>query len=562
MRLDAMLRFAVGSALAALTGAFGLQRIRSVDYWWHLETGEWIARTGSVPRVDVFSHSVAGAPYVDIHWLHQLGLHALHATGGHAAVVVAKLVLLGLIVALLGLAVEFRRRPGLAAAALALALCALSERVTARPELTTFALLAAELLLLERHRRSPGPGVFAIVAIQLVWVNVHGLFMVGLGVIGIAFAGEGLDALRFGRRADTVRRMATLAAVGLLSGAVSLLNPNGWDGLVYPLQQLLMIGSSEMRSAVGLQSAELRPLAHHWRETNPLVLVGFLGLTGLGGLALLLARRVRAFDVLLWVVFVALSLLAVRNVALLGVVGPLVLVRNLADVLDRWHASAIGERALAFVVCPAVLALAAWTASGRLALDLRLLHAPGVGVVEGLFPVAAADWIVRERPPGPLYHHMADGGYLIWRLHPDYPVLADGRLEVYGDQASELFQTSRRGFQQLDRRFGFGTVLLAYNHYDFTELLAWLLEGRRWRLAWVDDVSVVFVRRDPGVRAVPDLDVRADDLFPPHAQGRSLSDLFARRGRARFYAATRQPVRAARELEALRARYPAWVGGP
>ena len=63
-----VLLFAFGASLA-------LQKIRTFDYWWHLRTGRLIAESGAVPKVDSYTYTVAGAPWVDIHWLHQLGLH-------------------------------------------------------------------------------------------------------------------------------------------------------------------------------------------------------------------------------------------------------------------------------------------------------------------------------------------------------------------------------------------------------------------------------------------------------------------------------------------------------
>ena len=55
-------------ALAALAGAFSLQRIRSFDYWWHLASGAFIVRTGAVPRTDPFSYTAAGDRWVDVQW--------------------------------------------------------------------------------------------------------------------------------------------------------------------------------------------------------------------------------------------------------------------------------------------------------------------------------------------------------------------------------------------------------------------------------------------------------------------------------------------------------------
>ena len=80
-------------SLLAFAASLSLQDIRSFDYWWHLRTGQLIAETGAVPRVDPYTFTVPGARWIDIHWLHQLGLYGLHALGGHAAVVVGKLAL-------------------------------------------------------------------------------------------------------------------------------------------------------------------------------------------------------------------------------------------------------------------------------------------------------------------------------------------------------------------------------------------------------------------------------------------------------------------------------------
>ena len=73
--------------LLALAATLGLQKIRSNDYWFHLRTGALIAETGAVPHVDPYSYTAAGSPWIDVHWLHQLGLHGLYSLGGHDAVV-------------------------------------------------------------------------------------------------------------------------------------------------------------------------------------------------------------------------------------------------------------------------------------------------------------------------------------------------------------------------------------------------------------------------------------------------------------------------------------------
>ena len=54
------------------------------DTWWHLRSGEYIVRTHSIPRQDVFSHTVAGRPWIDHGWLAQIVIYLLYAAFGYA----------------------------------------------------------------------------------------------------------------------------------------------------------------------------------------------------------------------------------------------------------------------------------------------------------------------------------------------------------------------------------------------------------------------------------------------------------------------------------------------
>ena len=94
------------------------------------------------------------------------------------------------------------------------------------------------------------------------------------------------------------------------------------------------------------------------------------------------------------------------------------------------------------------------------------MREPGLGWMRAMYPVAAADWIEARRPPGPIAHHMSSGGYLIWRLFPTYPVMADGRLEVYRSRPEVLELRDSRSFAELDRTYRFGSVLVHFALFE------------------------------------------------------------------------------------------------
>ena len=501
--------------LFGFAALLALQDIRSFDYWWLLRTGQLIVETGAIPRVDPYSYTAAGARWIDIHWLHQLGLYGLYSLGGHSAVVVGKAALLVALVALLAPLGYRPERSWLSLLALVLLLLNVCQRVMPRPELPSFVLLAAVLALLDRFERKGDAWLYAIVAIQLLWINVHGFFAVGIAVCAIHLAGELLRPLGAsgGRlRWDRVRRLTT---VTVLAALTSLANPNGLEGALYPLQQLGMVGSAEARGYFGRIIWELRPPLDGMK---PLVLSFFLVLAAASlAVVALNWRRVRECDVLLWAAFFYVAVGARRNVALFAIVATPILVRNANSVLGSRLQS---TRAWAIATALAALLLTGLVsdvASNRFYARMGVLRSTGLGVNPHFVPVDAVDWIEQARPPGPIAHEMADGGYLIWRLYPDYKVMSDGRLEVFG---AELFETldlyDPESFAALDRQHRFGTVFAHHSLLGLRKLLGWLYRQPDWRLSYVDDLAAVFVRApEGGDSPYPEVDLEARVLFPP-----------------------------------------------
>jgi len=556
---------AIWISLLALGFALGLQKIRTFDYWWQLRTGALIMETGEVPKHDVYTYTVPGARYIDIHWLHQLGLHGLHSLGGHDAVVVTKALAVCALIAILAPIGHRRERPWLSALALGLMLLVAADRFMPRPELPSFLLLAAFLALLDRHERRGDNWLFAIVPLQLIWANVHGLFALGLAVCAIYLAAAVLRPLVApGERIDAgaVRR---LAAVTVLGGLACLLNPNGIDGALYPIQQLGMIGPPEDRGVFGSVIAELIPPIGGGREQAPLALVvlGALAFLSLAAMAWNW-RRVHAADPLLWVAFAYLALGANRNLALFSMVAAPILVRNANAALDRRSLPRHAATAAGVAVVVALAWLAVDVARDRFFPRMGSFREAGLGTMEVFYPVGAAEWIAEVRPPGPICHHMADGGYLIWRLFPDYKVMVDGRLEVYGaERFIELQVAEPERFKALDAEHRFGVVLVHYGLIRADALLRWLHLNSNWRLAYLDDTTAVYVHRErSGLPWIRELDIDAPDLFPPLDRAKETSELVRRFGRTQFYMAMRRFEAALAFWEETIARYPDLAQGP
>ena len=176
------------------------------------------------------------------------------------------------------------------------------------------------------------------------------------------------------------------------------------------------------------------------------------------------------------------------------------------------------------------------------------------------FPVASADWLESRRPAGPLYHTMGDGGYLIWRLHPETAVMLDGRVEVFGERLFANLILPNSGapahFESLDAQYHFGVALITYRFFRSLEMLTWLHRNPDWRLVQADEVAALFVRRRPGEAQRPDLGCDNPALGSPKQRVSPAHDLKRREMRVSILIGLGCHGKARVLLENTLSRYP------
>ena len=114
----------------------------------------------------------------------------------------------------------------------------------ARPHVFTLVLLSVSMGMIEADRRGANPArIWWLVPITLVWTNLHGGFLVLIGLLGLAATGAAAEAWIHKPRGGQpdwapALRWAKLAAA---SAAVSFINPYGW-GFNCPRHPVLAFG--------------------------------------------------------------------------------------------------------------------------------------------------------------------------------------------------------------------------------------------------------------------------------------------------------------------------------
>jgi hypothetical protein len=495
---------------AVAVGAFivSLGPISDGDIFWHLAAGREIAQRGALLHADPFTVSAAGRPWIDVHWLFQLGAYVVVAAFGFAGLAVAKALLVGGGAMILTWAAERSGgTSGRAVAAVAIVGGLIADRhlVPMRPVILTLVFLALFLLVLERVRTGKGRARWPWVLLpllQAVWCNCQGLAPLGPALVAMYLVSAWLGSRGFRRwpfareEPSSVRPLALLLA---LCGLASFVTPYGFDAVLLPLRLLARItpGRANLFSTAVAENIPPFILA---RTAPELVWHLPWVLLSLAVAIALLRPRFHLAHLLAFVAFLALALMANRNLPLFyWVAAPLVAIalapglRRLAELLRPRLPLKTASLAALFALLGGEVALAV----------LLQTREPAPGSPTPFhFPVESARLLARLRVAGPVFAADQHGGYLSFAV-PSLRPYIDTRLvlhtgEEYADYLS-LFDSPER-FDALDGSAKFRAVVLATTYPDRALGLIWhLYRSPDWRLAYTDGYEVLFLREGPSL---------------------------------------------------------------
>lgn len=193
--------------------------IADPDLWGHTLYGMRAIEQGvATERVDPFSYTAPSARWVNHEWLSEYQFGLLWGSMGSWGLVLwrnlAVLTVFGLAAWSIG-----RSRASVAAAVLLLVLgaeCLSDFVVFVRPQLATFAIFAVSLAILRHHWDRPGSrSIWLLPVLMVAWVNLHGGFLAGVGILAVFAAGWGIRCWFEPSERDRLLQMATVCALTL-----------------------------------------------------------------------------------------------------------------------------------------------------------------------------------------------------------------------------------------------------------------------------------------------------------------------------------------------------------
>lgn len=386
-------------AAAALSCLFALSTftLADPDLWGHVRFGIDTIQTRTLPEVDPYSFT-QDRPWINHEWLSEMKMGAAYLLAGGAGLAILK----GLLVCTAWLVVLATWREVSAGARIvAFVLFAAGTArltLTMRPQLWSFlffAVMCAVLARLDVRRARWLPLLFA------VWANVHGGWVLGLGVTAVWLAA----AVR------SVKPNAMHAIVLLAFCAASTLATPYGVGLWRFIAETVRLGRD-----IG----EWQPV---W-TTPPANWVVWIGACVVSGWAALESGRMR------WPAIAVLGMLGyasmqVERLVPFFVIAAVVMVAPAARA--RWPAKP-GAPTVARRDVPVLAGFAA--AAGVAAIWITLQSVTCIRVAGNWVPDGVAVDMLRQAPPGRLVTFFDWGQYAIWHLGPRIQVSYDGRRET------------------------------------------------------------------------------------------------------------------------------------
>ena len=494
-------------AFFALTYAIlaGLRTARDFDLGWQLATGRWVAQHHQIPSVDVFSYTAQGET-----WIYPVGaglvFYAAYLVGGYALISwIGAAACCGTVALLL------RGGSAVSAGIAILAVPLIAYRTAPRADLFTVVLFAAFLSLLWENYRTGRAPLGWLPLLMVAWVNLHFGFVSGLGLVLAYIVTELLETVAGGeRRRAALRRLRNASGWLVCTALATLVNPWGW-GIYRALlrqeranaQQQYWIGewfSVRLNWEVVSSSLSLR---HNTSAIYVLLVIAIVA-----GVLALLRVRFGAAILLLGSIYPAVHYVRMEAVfsCIVVVVGAPMLAWAIEDLGSR-----IRSYKIRLAVASAPVVLLAGLAllrcfdlfTNRFYVDLN--EATFGAGLSGWFPARAAEFVEREKLPGEVFNTYNEGGYLTWKLGPQRRVYIDGRDTLYGVQRiqrhGELLASPSDSaiWEQEVRRYNINTVILPLARNDGIQLvrLQDFCNSTAWRPVYLDEVSVVLVRRTP-----------------------------------------------------------------
>lgn len=452
------------------------------DLGWHIAAGNLIAQTGTIPNRDVWSFTTGDHPWYLFSWLWDYLAAKLHNLYGFTVLLVATAVAGASILYIQTLqAVKLGSTPLAICIVIGLSGLSLPQFsppdvfLAVTPQVITLVLIPVfQFVLMSLRERVALVSASLLPILMILWVNMHGGFVIGIGIIGVFLAQAIWDKSK--------QRIKTYSAVLVACLLAGCINPWGIESYSKVLEFLF----SDTQNGI----SEWQSVFARFEGKTDIPSVVFLCVSVLGFYG---ARHTFKTHWLLWLFTLLLYVKAwqqIRYISLFTVWSMPWIAYGISNLLAKSEQAAMpplgGKASLMLMIVISIASALVW--------NYRYEKSPDLPDVR--WPKEEITFIERNYAGKNLLNHWNYGSFIIYQTRGTLRVFIDGRANTaYPLSTFENFEklSSTSGWTEVIKKYNIGVVL--WPKID-TKMQAYFKGNSDWQLVYEGRMAMVFARKE------------------------------------------------------------------
>lgn len=456
----------------------------------HITLGKYIIETGSIPTIDIFSHTMTGMAFTPHEWMAEIIFALFFNWLGLTGPVLLTGLIIGLTWYLLSLeSITLSRSFYFSLVIILIGIAASSIHWLSRPHIFTFLFL---IIWVKTINIQMNTFLKALVLFFLMvfWVNFHGAFIAGIAYLVIDIIAKILRSIfhKIGPslRISIIEKMTILL---ILSPAV-LINPVGFK-IIDTVSGFLQSQYLTSHTYEYLPPNFLNPAFWPYGVFLIISIVGIL-----------YQRKNILFEdffqLIIWSIF---GLISARNIPLAIIIGLPICsrwygLRGSKDQIDKpVRSEEINHNIKAKRVIPMRILFLIGITSVIIGsvLIFPKFHDQNV-FQKDVFPVQASEYVSSHDMSGNMFNEFTWGGYLLFSHWPKDKVFIDGQTDFYGEELTRDYasiHSASENYEYLLKKYNISWIIVKRDA-EIVKVLA--VDPQHWVLIYEDSLSVIYKR--------------------------------------------------------------------
>ncbi len=281
---------------------------------------------------------------------------------------------------------------------------------------------------------------------MLLWVNMHGMFVIGIAIGGIYIVGSFLD--NPSKTWFLTTKAKSLMIGGILTLIATAFSPSG----LHIWQAIASLGGN---SYITSKIPEYQSANFHMPETWPFIIILLLVILGFARTS----QKISWVHILLVTTFTGLSLYTSRMIPLFAIIAVPISAKAIAEWVQQDYPqsrllrieenlSKINSTSNGAIWIFAIVLVTSILLNSGKTIDPKN---QGNVFNKRFFPVEAVTWLQQHPQKGHLFNEFDWGGYILLKTWPQYQIFMDGHTHIYGEEFNKGIRTGCHNSQRLGR---------------------------------------------------------------------------------------------------------------